>query len=152
MNLPLVQSGLYKVVIADGASGAVLYGYLVDTPQARWAWEQTGAVRPDDIKVGMKFLAHVKVERGTHDEDRNRIGRLETDPDVGSMFEPTPVEAERAHFIADALAQRVLGDFEPAPGESPDAYHERLRAAERTFRERYPEWQPERFNRLGRVG
>lgn len=56
-------------------------------------------------------------------------------------------DARRIHEIADALAQRALGDLDPYPGESPHDYERRMRDAERRFKEAYPEWQPERFSR-----
>jgi hypothetical protein len=59
----------------------------------------------------------------------------------------TDQEARDAHRQADNLAQRVLGNIEPMPGESPGDYGRRNDAAVVAFREAHPEWQPERFNR-----
>lgn len=64
------------------------------------------------------------------------------------MAEANAERAERrSHEIADALAQRVLGCSDPYPGEPPEAYRVRSEAEEARFKEQFPEWQPERFNR-----
>lgn len=45
------------------------------------------------------------------------------------------------HEEADNLAQRVLGDFEPYPGESYDSYQARMAEATRRFEEAHPNWR-----------
>jgi hypothetical protein len=56
-------------------------------------------------------------------------------------------EAYQAHMRADNLAQHVLGDLDPFPGEQPGDYHRRMAEVEEGFKASHPEWQPERFNR-----
>lgn len=52
-----------------------------------------------------------------------------------------------AHEAADNIAQRVLGNIEPTPGQSPEEYDREMEEAERAFRHGYPEWNPEKYNR-----
>jgi hypothetical protein len=112
-----IEPGTYQVIIAavedtvtrtgydmrritavtlDCEPPVVLYGFLVDAPFARWTWDETGAGAPDDIKVGMRFLAEIVRERTPEDgEYRMQIGRLQADPDVPLQFTEPLEESER---------------------------------------------------------
>jgi len=50
-------------------------------------------------------------------------------------------EPRLSHEEADNLAQRVLGDMDPYPGESPDEYYARMDRAEAAFAARHPNWK-----------
>lgn len=51
------------------------------------------------------------------------------------------VPAMLTHEEADSIAQRILGNIEPAPGESYDDYYKRMDAARRKFSEANPNWR-----------
>lgn len=46
-----------------------------------------------------------------------------------------------SHEKADWIAQRILGNIDPRPGESPEAYDRRCKDAEARFRIKYPNWK-----------
>ncbi len=61
------------------------------------------------------------------------------------------MDRQLTHEEADALAQRVLGDMDPYPGESPSEYHARLRKADDAFAAKHPNWRNSDYCLTGRA-
>lgn len=138
------EFAMIKVIWRLVGTDAYLTWILADTEKARWVWEDFGPAHFRDLVtqlIGRKFICLVGQEPGrTEDEQFNRVTAV-----LAEVVEDPDAEAREAHRQADNLAQRHLGDIEPMPSESPDAYRARLDRANRAFRAAYPEWQPERF-------
>jgi hypothetical protein len=126
------------VVTLDSEPPVVLYGFLVDNPETRWTWEATGAGVPDDIKVGMQFLAEVISDRTRDNEPMLRIGLLKADPDLPLQFTEQPEEPARRirresssrrsavqqqyDLIREAIDTYLMETAEPGPVTEPRPY------------------------------
>lgn len=72
-----------------------------------------------------------------------RAGELPSDITIHDLAGLLSAEPQYgvSHEKADWIAQRVLGNVDPMPGESPDEFDKRTRRAEARFRVKYPNWR-----------
>lgn len=89
----------------------------------------------------------------TSDEREYPLAVLAIPGDPGPIkddtyYRPGPGEpllrvfSDVTHEEADYIAQRILGDLEPYPGEEPEEFHVRSERARRLFSIQYPNWNP----------
>lgn len=127
----------------DGTDAYLMWSFA-NTQEAKWAWEELGCDFTDIMTtiVGRTFLVRVGRQKRPVQGKSSKSDYINKILEVMCEYDS---ELE-AHERADALAQRVLGDLEPSPGESPETYRRRMESAERSFRIAHPEWQPEFYN------